>query len=205
MHGWSKIFVFLVGGPLIGALLGATVLLIATWIASPFKPIQVNGTLKYLRLLSSAAYSLGHGGNDAQKTMGIILSLLVAGGAVTAGTTSPPEWVVLTCYTVIALGTLSGGWKIIRTMGNSIIKIRSIDGFAAEIASAGSIFFGTHLGAPVSTGQVITGAIIGVGSAKNSRRVHWKIIYRIVAAWVITIPLSATVAYLIYTLAGRWI
>lgn len=204
MHGWSKIFIFLIGGPLIGALLGATVLLIATWVASPFKPRQVNDTLKYLRLISSAAYSLGHGGNDAQKTMGIILSLLVAGGAVIAGTTSPPEWVVLMCYTVIAMGTLSGGWKIIRTMGNSIIKIRSIDGFAAEIASAGSIFFGTHLGAPVSTGQVITGAIIGVGSAKNTRRVHWKVIFRILAAWMITIPLSASVAFLVFSIFGRF-
>ncbi len=137
--------------------------------------------------------------------MGIILSLLIAGGAVSAGTTSPPEWVVLLCYTIIAMGTISGGWKIIRTMGNSIIKIRSIDGFSAEVASASSIFLGTHLGAPVSTGQVITGAIIGVGSAKNHRRVHWKVISRIITAWVITIPTSALVAFLVFSLLGRWL
>lgn len=205
MHGWSKVFLFLIAGPLLGAVFGAIVLIISSWIASGFKPNSVNNSLKYIRLFSSAAYSLGHGGNDAQKTMGIILSLLIAGGAVTAWTTTPPEWVVLICYTVIALGTVSGGWKIIRTMGNRIIKIRSIDGFSAEIASASSIFLGTHFGAPVSTGQVITGAIAGVGTAKNVRRVHWKVILWIILAWIITIPVSAFVGYVILSIAKLFV
>ena len=205
MHGWSKVFVFLVGGPLLGAIFGATLLVIATWIASQCKPREVSNSLKYIRLFSSAAYSFGHGGNDAQKTMGIILSLLIAGGAVAAGTTTPPEWVVLLCYTVIALGTASGGWKIIRTMGNRIIKIRSIDGFSAEVASASSIFLGTHFGAPVSTGQVITGAIFGVGSAKNARRVHWKVISSIITAWIISIPISATVGFMVYNILALFL
>lgn len=196
LTGWSKVFVFLIAGPLLWAIFGATVLIIACWIASGFRPQSVNNSLKYIRLFSSAAYSLWHGGNDAQKTMGIILSLLVAGGAVATGTTTPPEWVVLLCYTIIALGTVSWGWKIIRTMGNRIIKIHSIDGFSAEIASASSIFLGTHFGAPVSTGQVITGAIAGVGASKNFRRVHWKVIGNILVAWIVTIPVSATIGYI---------
>lgn len=203
MTGWSKIFLFLILWPLLGAVFGWIVLVATSWIASGFKPQSVQKSLKYIRLFSSAAYSLGHWGNDAQKTMGILLSLLIAWGAVSAGTTTPPEWVVLTCYTVIALGTVSWGWKIIRTMGNRIIKIHSIDGFSAEVASASSIFLGTHFGAPVSTGQVITGAIAWVGATKNMRRVHWKVILHIITAWIITIPVSASVWYIIFMVLGK--
>jgi PiT family inorganic phosphate transporter len=148
--------------------------------------------------MSAALYSLGHGGNDAQKTMGIITSLLFAGGFLTEYIV--PLWVVLSAHAAIALGTLTGGWRIVKTMGQRITRLRPIDGFCAETASAFSIFLATYLGVPVSTTHVITGAVSGVGSANRWTAVHWGITLRIVWAWILTIPGAAIIAAIIYFL-----
>ena len=149
-----------------------------------------------MQLFSAAAFSLGHGGNDAQKTMGIITSLLFAGGLIHEF--KVPLWVVLSAHAAIALGTLSGGWRIVKTMGQRITKLRPIDGFSAETAAASSVFLSTHLGIPVSTTHVITGAISGVGSADRFSAVRWGVTVRIVWAWIFTIPAAAFIAGLIY-------
>jgi PiT family inorganic phosphate transporter len=158
----------------------------------------VNKWSRVLQLFSAAAYSLGHGGNDAQKTMGIITSLLVVGGVIS--TFQVPLWVVLSAHTAIALGTVSGGWRIIKTMGQKITRLTPIDGFAAETAAAASIFLATHLGVPVSTTHVITGAISGVGSANRLSAVRWSVTLNIVVAWVITIPAAAIISAILFSL-----
>ena len=171
---------------------------VLSWLLHKKSPASVNRWSRYTQLGSAALYSLGHGGNDAQKTMGIITSLLFTVGMIK--TFSVPLWVVLICHAAIALGTLFGGWRIVKTMGMNITKLRPIDGVAAETASAASIFFATHLGVPVSTTHVITGAISGVGAAKRLSAVKWGVTFRIVWAWLFTIPLSGIFAYLIYKL-----
>ena len=149
-----------------------------------------------MQLFSAAAFSLGHGGNDAQKTMGIITSLLFSAGMITDFTV--PMWVVLAAYTAIAAGTISGGWRIVKTMGQKITKLRPIDGFCAETAAATSIFVSTALGIPVSTTHVITGAISGVGSVSRVSAVHWGVTLRIVWAWIFTIPAAGLIGGIIY-------
>jgi PiT family inorganic phosphate transporter len=151
-----------------------------------------------MQIFSAAAYSLGHGGNDAQKTMGIIASLLFAGGLIREF--HVPLWVVLSAHAAIALGTFSGGWRIVKTMGQKITKLAPIDGFCAETASATSIFLATHMGVPVSTTHVITGAISGVGSVHRLSAVRWGVTLRIVWAWIFTIPAAALIAALVYSL-----
>ncbi|MHB9025057.1 MAG: inorganic phosphate transporter [Armatimonadota bacterium] len=194
--GWSKTLIFMVVAPLIGMVLGIIVIIIASWIVQSKPPAVVNRWSKYLQIFSAAMYSLGHGGNDAQKTMGIITGLLFSAGWIS--TFDVPLWVVLTCHAVIGLGTLGGGWRIVKTMGSRITKLRPIDGFAAETASAASIFFATHLGVPVSTTHVITGAISGVGAAKRIKAVRWGVTIQIVWAWILTIPLAGLFSYLAY-------
>ena len=154
-----------------------------------------------MQLFSAAAFSLGHGGNDAQKTMGIITTLLVAGGVIT--TFKIPLWVVLSAQAAIALGTISGGWRIVKTMGQKITKLRPIDGFCAETAAAASIFTSTALGVPVSTTHVITGAISGVGAANRISAVRWGVTIRIVWAWIFTIPAAAAIAAILYLVFSR--
>jgi PiT family inorganic phosphate transporter len=151
-------------------------------------------------LVSAAAYSLGHGGNDAQKTMGIIAGVLVAGGylQLVNGQLTIPFWVIMAAHGAISLGTLSGGWRIIHTMGSKITKLQPVGGFAAETAGAISLFAATHLGVPVSTTHTITGAIIGVGSIKRLSAVRWGVAGRIVWAWILTIPASAAIAAVVY-------
>jgi PiT family inorganic phosphate transporter len=156
----------------------------------------VDHWFRRLQLLSAAAYSLGHGGNDAQKTMGIIAGALYAGGYITAFRID--LWVVLAAHAAIALGTLSGGWRIIHTMGSKITKLQPVGGFAAETAGAISLFTATHLGVPVSTTHTITGAIIGVGSIRRLSAVRWGIAGRIVWAWILTIPASAFISAMTY-------
>ena len=170
------------------------------WIFRGFSPGRVDRWFRRLQLLSAAAYSLGHGGNDAQKTMGIIAGALVAGGylQMVNGSMPIPFWVILAAHAAIALGTLSGGWRIIHTMGSKITKLQPIGGFAAETAGAISLFTATHLGIPVSTTHTITGAIIGVGSIKRLSAVRWGIAGRIVWAWILTIPASAAIASVVY-------
>jgi PiT family inorganic phosphate transporter len=198
VHGWVKTVMFIFIAPVLGMVLGVAFITVTTWIVHKKNPAKINRAARRLQLLSAALYSLGHGGNDAQKTMGIIASLIFA-----AGWTKSfyiPLWVVLSAQAAIALGTLSGGWRIVKTMGQRITKLRPIDGFCAETASAISIFFATHAGVPVSTTHVITGAISGVGAAKRLSAVRWGVTLKIVWAWVFTIPGAALVAGLSYTL-----
>jgi len=194
--GWTKTLIFIVLAPVIGVILGYFLRIATTWIVYKQKPAAINKWSKILQLFSAAAYSLGHGGNDAQKTMGIIASLLFAGGLMQEF--SIPLWVVLSAHAAIALGTLSGGWRIVKTMGQKITKLRPIDGFCAESASATSIFLATHMGIPVSTTHVITGAISGVGSVNRLSAVHWGVTINIVWAWILTIPASGIIAGLLY-------
>ena len=196
--GWYKTLIFLVLAPAIGLVLGYILKVILTWAVRKQSPTAVNRWSRVAQLFSAAAYSLGHGGNDAQKTMGIIASLLFSAGFISEFYV--PDWVVVACYSVIALGTLTGGWRIVKTMGQKITKLRPIDGFCAETASAGSIFLATHLGVPVSTTHVITGAISGVGSANRLSAVRWGVTISIVWAWIFTIPGAAVIGAAIYLL-----
>jgi PiT family inorganic phosphate transporter len=198
--GWTKTLIFIVLAPLMGLGLGFLIMLTTMWIVHGFPPGRVDRWFRRLQLLSAAAYSLGHGGNDAQKTMGIIAGALVAGGylKMVNGSMPIPLWVILAAHAAIALGTLSGGWRIIHTMGSKITKLQPIGGFAAETAGAISLFTATHLGIPVSTTHTITGAIIGVGSIKRLSAVRWGIAGRIVWAWILTIPASAAIASVVY-------
>lgn len=196
--GWYKTLIFIALAPAIGLFLGFFLKIVTTWIARKQTPASVDKWSRVAQLFSAALYSLGHGGNDAQKTMGIIASLLFAGGLIHEF--EVPLWVVLSAYTAIALGTVTGGWRIVKTMGQKITKLRPIDGFCAETAGASSIFLATYLGIPVSTTHVITGAISGVGSAIRLRAVRWGVTLTIVWAWILTIPGAAIIAGLIYSL-----
>jgi PiT family inorganic phosphate transporter len=198
--GWTKTLIFIVLAPLIGMCLGFLLMVGILWAFSGTSPGRVDNWFRRLQLISAGAYSLGHGGNDAQKTMGIIAGALVAGGYLQLddGQLPIPLWVVLAAHAAIALGTLSGGWRIIHTMGSKITKLQPVGGFAAETAGAISLFTATHLGVPVSTTHTITGAIIGVGSIRRLSAVRWGIAGRIVWAWILTIPASALIAAMTY-------
>jgi PiT family inorganic phosphate transporter len=201
--GWTKTLIFIVLAPMIGLTLGFLLMVLILWICAPFAPARVDRWFRRLQLLSAAAYSLGHGGNDAQKTMGIIVGVLFAGGYISAFRID--LWVILLAHAAIALGTLSGGWRIIHTMGSKITKLQPVGGFAAETAGAISLFSATHLGVPVSTTHTITGAIIGVGSIRRLSAVRWGVAGRIVWAWILTIPASAGIAALVYWLTAATI
>jgi PiT family inorganic phosphate transporter len=203
--GWTKTLIFIVLAPLIGMSLGFLLMVLILWAFSRTSPGKVNHWFRRLQLVSAAAYSLGHGGNDAQKTMGIIAGALVAGGYLDLvdGRLSIPFWVIMAAHAAIALGTLSGGWRIIHTMGSRITKLQAVGGFAAETAGAVSLFTATFLGVPVSTTHTITGAIIGVGSIKRLSAVRWGVAGRIVWAWVLTIPASAAIAAIIYVVVAK--
>ena len=194
LGGWTKTLVFIVLAPLIGMLLGMMFIIIATWLIYRYEhhPSIVNKWSRRIQLFSAALYSLGHGGNDAQKTMGIIASLIFSAGYMK--TFQIPLWVVLSAHAAIGLGTLTGGWRIVKTMGQKIVKLRPIDGVCAETASAISLFLATAFGVPVSTTHVITGAISGVGAARRVSAVRWNVTLRIVWAWIFTIPAAAAVA-----------
>lgn len=201
-EGWIKTLAFIVLSPLIGMTLGFILMTAVYWI---FHKVSVNRVDRYFRvgqLFSAGAYSLGHGGNDAQKTMGIITIVLVAGGYLQAapGGKLPdvPLWVVLAAHAAIGLGTLSGGWRIVKTMGTKIVKLQPVGGFCAETAGALTLFGATAAGIPVSTTHTITGSIVGVGSAKRFSAVKWGVAGRIVWAWVLTIPMAALIAALSY-------
>lgn len=197
--GWYKTLAFIVIAPLVGMLLGLIFKVITSWLVRNRRPDTVNRWSYFLQIFSAAAYSLGHGSNDAQKTMGIITSLLFSAGWITDF--NVPTWVALSAHLVIAAGTLLGGWKIVKTMGQKITKLRPIDGFCAESASAVSIFLATHLGVPVSTTHIITGAISGVGSARRLSAVRWDITFRIVWAWFLTIPAAGTIACVVFLIS----
>jgi PiT family inorganic phosphate transporter len=209
-EGWIKTLTFIVLSPLIGATLGFILMVIVYWIFHRVAVSKVDRVFRVGQLFSAAAFSLGHGGNDAQKTMGIITIALVAGGylQMTAAGKLPdvPLWVVLAAHASIGLGTLSGGWRIVKTMGTKIVKLQPVGGFCAETAGAATLFFATYTGIPVSTTHTITGAIVGVGSARRLSAVKWGVAGRIVWAWILTIPMAAVIAaisYLVITLIER--
>jgi PiT family inorganic phosphate transporter len=190
--GLIKIVIFIVLSPLLGFIFGSIMMLLVSWIFVRSTPRKIDVWFRRLQLVSASMYSLGHGGNDAQKTIGIIWMLLIAAGL--SGTNEPPLWVILSCYFAISFGTLFGGWRIVKTMGQKITKLKPVGGFCAETGGAVTLFIATALGVPVSTTHTITGAIVGVGASKKLSAVRWGIAGSIVWAWIFTIPASAFVA-----------
>jgi PiT family inorganic phosphate transporter len=199
--GWTKTLLFIVLSPVIGMILGFILMAITLWVVKSASPQRVDNRFRKLQLVSAAAYSLGHGTNDAQKTMGIIAALLATSGYVEKG--AIPIWVVLAAHSAIALGTLSGGWRIVKTMGSKITALRPIGGFCAESAAAVCLFGLAMNGIPVSTTHTITGAIIGVGSTRRLSAVRWGVTKRIVWAWLLTIPAAAAVGALVYKILSE--
>ncbi len=196
--GWTLTLIFIVLAPLIGMLLGFAFMLAVFWIFRRAPVSKVDKGFRIGQLFSAAAYSLGHGGNDAQKTMGIITAVLVVYNPNEYSMNHIPLWVELAAQSAIALGTLTGGWKIVKTMGSKIAKLQPVGGFCAETAGALTLFGATYLGIPVSTTHTITGAIVGVGSAKRFSAVKWGVAGRIVWAWILTIPAAALIAAVSY-------
>ena len=192
--GLLKTVIFIVVSPLLGFILGSIIMLIVSWVFVKSTPRKVDTWFRRAQLASAAAYSLGHGGNDAQKTIGIIWMLLIYAGYVLPTDHAPPIWVVISCYTAISFGTLFGGWRIVKTMGQKITKLKPVGGFCAESGGAITLFVASALGVPVSTTHTITGAIVGVGSAQKMSAVRWGVAGNIVWAWVFTIPASAFMA-----------
>ncbi len=192
--GLIKTITFIVLSPMLGFLFGSLMMLLVSWLFVRSHPQRIDKWFRRMQLVSASMYSLGHGGNDAQKTMGIIWMLLIAAGMVAAEAASPPAWVIVSCYLAISLGTLFGGWRIVKTMGQRITKLRPVGGFCAETGGAMTLFMATAMGIPVSTTHTITGAIVGVGSSHKMSAVRWGIAGNIVWAWVFTIPASAFVA-----------
>ncbi|HEY0458143.1 MAG TPA: inorganic phosphate transporter [Pyrinomonadaceae bacterium] len=200
--GWYLTLAFIIGAPLIGMTLGFLLMLSVYWIFRNTSISKIDKGFRVGQLFSAAAYSLGHGGNDAQKTMGIITAVLIAGGFLkgSADGSLPdiPLWVVLSAHAAIGLGTLTGGWRIVKTMGSKIAKLQPVGGFCAETAGAITLAIATHFGIPVSTTHTITGAIVGVGSTKRLSAVKWGVAGRIVWAWVLTIPAAGVIAAVSY-------
>lgn len=196
--GILKTVAFIVISPLLGFLLGSMMMVIVAWIFRRSSPGNVDGLFRKLQLVSAGAYSLGHGGNDAQKTIGIIWLLLIATGYASVSDGVPPTWVIVSCYAAIGCGTMFGGWRIVKTMGQKITKLKPVGGFCAESGGAITLFVATVLGVPVSTTHTITGAIVGVGSTQRASAVRWGVAGNIVWAWFLTIPASALVAAMAY-------
>lgn len=202
--GWPGTLSFIILAPLMGMILGMTLMISVSWIFKNFAPGRVDKLFRVLQILSASLYSFSHGLNDAQKTMGIMMAALIVGGyyAKDAGV---PLWVILSAHGAIALGTLSGGWRIVKTMGSKITKLRPVGGFCAETGGGITIIIASVIGVPVSTTHTITGAIVGVGSTKRLSSVRWGVAGKIVWAWILTIPMAATIAaisYLIISLIG---
>ena len=196
--GILKTVAFIFLSPLLGFLLGSMMMVAVAWIFRRSQPGRVDKWFRRLQLVSAGAYSLGHGGNDAQKTIGIIWLLLIATGYTSASDAAPPTWVIISCYAAIGMGTMFGGWRIVKTMGQRITKLKPVGGFCAETGGALTLFLATVLGIPVSTTHTITGAIVGVGSTQRASAVRWGVAGSIVWAWILTIPASALVAALAY-------
>jgi PiT family inorganic phosphate transporter len=192
--GLIKTVVFIVVAPLLGFVLGSIIMLLVSWIFVKSTPRKVDVWFRRLQLVSAAGYSLGHGGNDAQKTMGIIWMLLIAAGYVNPTDAHPPAWVIISCYAAISFGTLFGGWRIVKTMGQKITKLKPVGGFCAETGGAMTLLMASFWGIPVSTTHTITGAIVGVGASQKASAVRWGVAGSIVWAWIFTIPASAFMA-----------
>ena len=196
--GILKVVAFIFISPLLGYLFGSIMMVIVAWLFRRARPNKVDKWFRRLQLVSAGAYSLGHGGNDAQKTIGIIWLLLIATGYASSGESSPPLWTIISCYAAIGLGTMFGGWRIVKTMGQKITKLKPVGGFCAESGGAVTLFLATFLGVPVSTTHTITGAIVGVGSTQRMSAVRWGVAGNIIWAWILTIPASAFVAAVAY-------
>jgi len=196
--GVLKTVLFIFVSPLLGFLLASLMMVLVAHLFRRASPLRVDNWFRRLQLISAGLYSLGHGGNDAQKTIGIIWMLLIATGYSAAGDTLPPSWVIWICYLAIGMGTMFGGWRIVRTMGQKITKLKPVGGFCAETGGALTLFLATALGIPVSTTHTITGAIVGVGSIRSASAVRWGVAGNIVWAWIFTIPASAFVAGIFY-------
>ncbi len=192
--GIGKTVLFIVIAPTLGFILGGVLWVIVAWLCNGMTPRKVDRWFRRVQLVSCSLYSLGHGGNDAQKTIGIIWLLLIATGYVSQSDAMPPVWVIVVCYLAMGLGTLFGGWRIVKTMGQKITKLRPVGGACAEMSGAFSLFFASSMGVPVSTTHTITGAIVGVGAARGASKVRWGVTGSIIWAWVLTIPASATIA-----------
>ncbi|TWO73135.1 inorganic phosphate transporter [Caenimonas sedimenti] len=196
--GVWKTVVFIFISPTLGFILGSLMMVLVSNVFRRSQPSKIDKWFRRMQLVSAGAYSLGHGGNDAQKTIGIIWMLLIATGYVAAGEQAPPTWVIVSCYVAIAIGTMFGGWRIVKTMGQKITKLKPVGGFCAETGGAMTLFIATALGIPVSTTHTITGAIVGVGSTQRASAVRWGVAGNIVWAWIFTIPASAFVAAIAY-------
>jgi PiT family inorganic phosphate transporter len=196
--GVWKTVAFIFVSPLLGYLLGSILMVIVAWIFRRTPPLRVDSWFRRLQLVSAGLYSLGHGGNDAQKTIGIIWMLLIASNYASASDHLPPYWVIWACYIAIGMGTMFGGWRIVKTMGQKITKLKPVGGFCAETGGAITLFLATGLGVPVSTTHTITGAIVGVGSVRRASAVRWGVAGNIVWAWIFTIPASAFIAAVFY-------
>ncbi|MBS7777163.1 inorganic phosphate transporter [Acidovorax sp. CCYZU-2555] len=196
--GIWKTVAFIFVSPLLGYLLGSLMMVLVAWICRRARPNKVDKWFRRLQLVSAGAYSLGHGGNDAQKTIGIIWLLLIATGYTSVNDAAPPTWTIISCYIAIGLGTMFGGWRIVKTMGQKITKLKPVGGFCAESGGALTLFIATAMGVPVSTTHTITGAIVGVGSTQRASAVRWGVAGNIIWAWVLTIPASAFVASIAY-------
>lgn len=207
-NGWTETLVFIVLAPLIGMVMGFMMMAMLMWIFHKRPSSKINGVFRKLQLLSAASYSLGHGANDAQKTMGIITILLINAGFIqtTASNDFPMEWwIIIPCYTAIAFGTMFGGWRIVKTMGQRVTKLKPSGGFCAETAGAFTLLITAFSGIAVSTTHTITGAIMGVGATKRMSAVRWGLAGRIVVAWIITIPATALVSAACYWLISRFL
>jgi inorganic phosphate transporter, PiT family len=200
-HTLSRTLEFIVLAPLIGMVLGGLMMFIVFWLFRRSRPQRVDRTFRIGQLMSAAAYSIGHGGNDAQKTIGVIWAVMIAGGMLSPGAKEAPSWVVLSSYSAMAFGTAIGGWRIVKTMGMGLTHLKPVGGFCAEVAGAITLFTATYLKIPVSTTHTITGAIIGVGSVTKASGIRWAVATRIVWAWIFTIPAAATVGALAVYLA----
>jgi len=201
--GIMKTVAFIFVSPLLGFLLGSLMMVVVAWVCRRATPSKVDRWFRRLQLVSAGAYSLGHGGNDAQKTIGIIWMLLIATGYAASSDKAPPTWTIVSCYMAIAAGTMFGGWRIVKTMGQKITKLKPVGGFCAETGGALTLFLATGLGIPVSTTHTITGAIVGVGSTQRASAVRWGVAGNIVWAWIFTIPASAFVAALAYWISWQ--
>ena len=199
--GVLKTVAFIFISPAMGFLLGALLMVGLAWLFRRTSPLRIDNWFRRLQLVSAGAYSLGHGGNDAQKTIGIIWLLLIAAGLTDVGSRMPPAWVIWSCYIAIGLGTMFGGWRIVKTMGQRITKLKPVGGFCAETGGAITLFTATALGVPVSTTHTITGAIFGVGSVRSASAVRWGLAHRIVMAWILTIPATALIAAAFYAIS----
>ena len=200
--GVVKVAIFIVVSPVLGLVLGGAMMVLVAWVLRRKHPGRIDRWFRRLQFVSAAMFSLGHGANDAQKTMGIILALLIAKGYVSANS-EVPVWVVLASQTAMGLGTLSGGWRIVKTMGMRLTRLKPVGGFCAETGAAGMLFLASALGIPVSTTHTITGGIVGVGFVNNPNAVRWAVALRIVWAWLFTIQSAAIISAVIYFLAKR--